>query len=409
MKIQTVHKELVRGLEIAQRAVSSKSKLPITENFLIEASEQKLTVSATNLETSITAAIGAQIHEGGSVLVPARFFTDSIKSISNSETLEIEAQAGEEQVYGDMTKGTLAHMAAGRLVVKAGKSRSSVKYVSSEDFPALVKEAERCKTFDLDGAALRVAIQRSIIAVGRGKTLEATPILGGAQLNVTGGLFSLVCTDGFRMGVARGTLLSSSPLECSAVVPVEVLRHLLRVITDSAEVKVTLSDDQVIFEAGVGTAEYVRVSSVLLSGDFPNWERLLPKEHDWDARLTLDAALATQSVKAASLFARENYDILRFRFEDVEDADKEGWPVLSLSGASPEIGSMSGAIAVEKWEGEDCFTAINSRYVLDGLGVFGEKVVFDMRGNKQALAFRLPDSGDYVYVVMPVMVDDETS
>ena len=265
MKISVLQENLAHGLSIVQRAVSSRSTLPVLSNVLVATDEGRLRLSATNLELGITCWIGAKIQEEGSTTVPARTFTELVNTLSDKQvdmTLTVRTQT---------------------LNVRCGTSNTDMKCIDAQEFPPMpvpdLGEGISLNVTDLKDMIRQVAFAAS--------SDEARPVLTGVKVAVEDNLITLSAADGFRLSIRKAELSSPVARPVSAVIPARALTELARITSDGDQVVTMIippGRGQVIFRS-----KNIELVSQLIEGAFPDLQQLVPLNYKTRSILSTSA------------------------------------------------------------------------------------------------------------------------
>src|SRR6476646_21898 len=227
LRITCAKDELVQGLTLVGRAVSSRTAIQILSGILLEAPGDELRLAATDMELSLRAAVPARVEGDGAVVLPGRTLVDIARLLPGDE-VTIEHRAAESVVH-----------------VASGSASYTLHTYNAEDFPRL-PELSETETFAVDREALLETIGRVARAASRD---EARPVLTGVLVQFAGDKLVMAATDSYRLAV-KETTLSASAQELEAIVPSRALQELARVAGDVDEIGVGVQVNQVIFSAG---------------------------------------------------------------------------------------------------------------------------------------------------------------
>ena len=213
--------------------------MPILANVLIKTSNNRLSLSATNLDIAITHYIGAKVSEEGSITVPARLMQDFVGSLPEGViNLELEET---------------------KLHVTTDQYNSVVNGIVADDFPVMPAISEG-KSWTVNGASLKKGLQQVVFAASGDET---RPVLTGVLLHTIGGKLYIAATDSYRLAEKR---LGANKHDVKLLIPASAMQDLLRVLGDGDdEVKVTHDDVQLLFQ--VGDVELV---TRLVEGNYPD-------------------------------------------------------------------------------------------------------------------------------------------
>lgn len=370
MKLQVLQENLSRALNITSRFVSPRAQLPVLANILLSANKNKLSVSSTNLETSINLSIGAKVEKKGEITAPARAITELVANLAKG-TLTIEAK---KELLKIQTPGFT----------------SSVSGMNPADFPSVPqsvgKKPQVLPKDTFSGALSSVLFAASVD--------ETRPVLTGVLFIFGPKKLQLVATDGFRLSQKKITLKSSNLEKIERIIlPKNTLSELLRLTSEEDEIKFSLSavDNQVVF--GVGSAT---LTSRVIEGEFPDYEAIVPKNSLIKIRLDKEEFL--RSVKLASVFARDSANVTKLRV-------KKG--SILLSAESQQLGEQETQVdaKVEGDVGKGFEIAFNYRFLEDFLNsVSGEEIQVELTNAKSPAVFTDPKDSDFLHLIMPVRI-----
>lgn len=361
MKLQVTQENLNRALGSVARVANSRGTLPILSNVLFKTSNNRLSLSATNLDIAITHYIGAKVTEEGSITVPARLMQDFVGSLP------------EGIINLDLDES--------KLHVTTDQYKSVVNGIMADDFPVMPAISEG-KTWTLSGSVLKKGLQQVVFAASSDET---RPVLTGVLLQTNAGKLNIAATDSYRLAERH---LSNNKEQVQLLIPASAMQDLLRVIGDSDdEVKVTHDDLQILFQ--VGDVELV---TRLVEGKYPDYHKLIPEKFSTTA--TLKRADFVNVTKVSSLFARESAGSVTI---EVDEASNQ----LSIRSVASQLGENT-ATAAAKVTGSGSIT-LNSRYLLDGLNAFsGEEVTLGFNGKLEPTLLSDPSNSEYRHVIMPL-------
>jgi DNA polymerase III subunit beta len=367
MKLQVLQENLSKILNTASRFSATKVQLPVLANLLFTTKKNKLNVSATNLETSISLSVGAKVEEEGDITVPARTVTELISNLG---------------------KGTVALETEKEHLKIATESFSSmVLGMNSSDFPSVPQNISG-ETVEIQKDDLITALSQVLYSVSPD---ESRPILTGVLLTV-GKDVSLVATDGFRLS-RKIVPLKKHAKSFSVILPKNTLSELLRLAGESDEVELLYKnkEGQVMF----GLADGVLASRVI-EGDFPDYEKIIPKTSS--VVVSLDKSDLFRAVKLAGVFARDSANVVKL------NVYKDGLDVLAESQRS---GNQKTSIDVKVEGGvpakNGLTIAFNYKFLEDFLNsVKGDDLKIGLNDPNSPGVFSDIKEKDYLHIIMPV-------
>ncbi|HAP37399.1 TPA: DNA polymerase III subunit beta, partial [Candidatus Shapirobacteria bacterium] len=283
MKFSVLQENLNTALQNVSRFVSPKTQLPILSNILFQSDQGRLKLSATNLELGINYWLGAKLEDEGSFTIPSKEITEFVSYLS----------AGKIDV--DLNDKSL-------LTVNSAKASSTFTTSPATDFPTS-PSLDLSKAFDLDLSLLTKTVNQIVFASASDDT---RPILTSVYWHFTPDQFTIAATDGFRLSVKTSKLVNplniqTDPDGFTFLVPARTLAEVVKLAKTSKTVKLGPSPDehQLVF-----VLEDLELVSRLVQGDFPPFQKIIPKETA--TKVYLDRAELTQAIKIVSVFARES-------------------------------------------------------------------------------------------------------
>jgi len=361
MKLQVTQENLAKALNnVARVAISSRNPLPILNNVLLKTIDNRLSLSATNLEIAITEKIGSKVHSNGAITVPARLMQEYISSLP-SGVLDLELDEH-------------------KLHITADQYSSTINGVIADEFP-VVPEIGGDLHWDIPSKNIRGLSQVVFAASGD----ETRPVLTGVFLHTNGGNLYAVATDSYRLAERK---LIKTTQKISLLVPASALQELLRILPDNLENLEVLADNQqVLFRAGE-----VELVTKLIDANYPDYRKLIPTSFATEAVINRDEFIAI--TKVSSLFARESAGSITI---SVDEADKK----ISITSIASQLGeNTSSANAEVKGSGS---VTLNSRYLLDALNAINaQEVNFGFNGKLEPCVLTSKEAPDQTYLVMPL-------
>jgi len=370
----TVNKsDLVRELSLSQGVVEKKTTIPILSNVLLEAAGERITLTATDLELGIRCSCPARVKKEGAGTVPARKLLDFVRLLPE----------------GEVTMKFLENHWAN---ITAGRSRTRIAGMSRESFPELPQMPE--KTAEIPVKTLASMIARTSFAISME---ESRFTLNGALLLMRPENLTMVATDGHRLAFVQtnsgqhGDVLQPY----RALVPKKAMVELVKLADDADDdgVKAMFAgdDNHLFFQVG-----HRLLITRKLTGNFPDYERVLPKDHQLTAKLQKDEIRS--AIERVAQFADERSRAIRVQFAAGE---------VRVFSSSVEMGESEESVSSE-YDGPDLEIGFNAQYLLDFLRAIPQtQVSFELKDQKSAGEMR--PAGDsvtdqYRYVVMPMRI-----
>jgi DNA polymerase-3 subunit beta len=363
LRITCTKEELVQGLALVGRAVSSRTAIQILSGILLEAHNAELRLAATDMELSLRATVPARVEGDGAIVLPGRTLVD-IARLMPGDDVTIEHRAAESVVH-----------------VASGSASYTLHTYNAEDFPRL-PELTETETFSVDREALLETIARVARAASRD---EARPVLTGVLVQFAGDKLVMAATDSYRLAV-KETALSSSAPELEAIVPSRALQELARIPGDGDgdEIAVGVQENQVLFSAGG-----VWLTTRRIDGQFPNYRQLLPETFEHE--LTISRPELLDVVRRAAVMIQRATP-LQLRFADGE---------VTVVARTHEVGESQESMPVA-YSGEPLEIGFNAEFLREGLeSVEGDDVKMKLISPLRP-AILTDEADDFTYLVMPI-------
>jgi DNA polymerase III subunit beta len=361
LRITCSKDELVQGLSLVGRALSTRTAIQILSGILLEASGDELRLAATDMELSVRAAVPARVEGDGSVVLPGRTLVD-IARLLPADDVTLEHSAAESVVH-----------------VTSGSASYTLHTFNPEDFPRLPDIAES-QTFSVEREPLLETINRVARAASRD---EARPVLTGVLVQFTGDKLVMAATDSYRLAV-KETSLGSAATELEAIVPSRALQELARLAGDGDEIAVGVQENQVLFSVGD-----VWLTTRRIDGQFPNYRQLLPEAFEHE--LTIPRTELLDVVRRAAVMIQRATP-LQLRFAEGE---------VTVIARTHEVGESQESMPVA-YTGEPLEIGFNAEFLRDGLeSVDGDDVKFKLISPLRPAVLEGAD-GDFTYLVMPI-------
>lgn len=375
MRVSCMQDKLARGISTVNRAVASRSTLPVLSNIFIGTDRGQLKICATNLEISITTWVEANVEEGGSTTVPAKVFADLVNQ-SPPERISLELKERNQE-----------------LRYRCASVDSVIKGIDANEFP-IIPTANEGETIQVPAPLLKEMIEQVAFSAA---TEESRPILTGVLMDFTEDRLTMAAADGFRLSMRTAHLDQLLPRATQVIVPARTLSELARVIGDSEEmvsITVTSTRNQILFH--VGSVDLV---SQLIEGNFPDVQRLIPKSYG--TRTVVDTGQLLKAVRRAYIFARDAANIIKLRISDTEPGTPGS---LTLSAEATELGENVEDL-VATIEGGGMEIAFNAKYMMDVLNILHSAQVAIESTSASTPGVIRPVGGDgFTHVIMPMHI-----
>ena len=371
MKFVVSKEELKRFLSHIQSVVPQKPSVPILSNFLIEAVDGSLTVTATDLVVAVRCHCPAKVLEEGATTLPAKHFGNLIREIT-APNIEV-ATVGDE-----LTE------------IRAGASRFKLHGMSRNEYPVLPDLSEAAK-LKIPQGLLKDLLYRTAFAVSREEDRFA---LTGVFAKLSEGKVTFVGTDGKRLASSESSVSINSDVEGEYIIPIKAVEEVLKALDkdDDSEATLFFFDDKIAVEAN-----QTLVVGKLVTGEYPDYKRVVPESGEID--LALHREELTSLLRQISLFTAEASHSVRFTFSDGE---------LRLSANSSQYGEGKVSMPVN-YTGDRLDIAFNPGFFLDILRhCRGETVNLELIDSYNPGRITDEEAKESLFVLMPMRLNEDS-
>jgi len=366
--------ELLRELTATQGVVERKTTIPILSNYLFEASGDKLSLTATDLDLSLRTSCPAKVKKEGACTIPARKLYDYVKLLPDA----------------DITVRLLENH---WVSIRCGRSNTKMVGMARSNFPGL-PVFPSAGAIKIPAAVLRSMIAKTGFAIANE---ESRYTLNGALMVLKPESITMVATDGHRLAhIERtGEKFDGVSGEMKTLIPKKAMDELKTLLDGGADKDVETIDfakDESTLFFRVGPR---LLTSRQLTGQFPNYEAVLPKEITKSILVQGDELGA--AISRVAQFADERSRAVRLRLEKNE---------LKLSASSTETGESEDSLEVA-YNGDALSIGFNAQYLLDFIKAVGSgEVKLELKDAQSAGQLRPAESEDYKYryIVMPMRI-----
>jgi DNA polymerase-3 subunit beta len=370
MEITVSKFELLRELTATQGVVERKTTIPILSNYLLEAAGDKLSLTATDLDLSLRTSCNAKVKKEGACTIPARKLYDYVKLLPDADI-------------------TIRLLENHWVSIRCGRSNTKMVGMARANFPGL-PVFPSAGVIKIPAAVLRSMIAKTGFAIA---SEESRYTLNGALMVLKPESITMVATDGHRLAhVERtGEKFEGVSGEMKTLIPKKAMDELKSLLDSEAETIDFAKDESTLFFR-VGPR---LLTSRQLTGQFPNYEAVLPK--DVSKSITLQGEELGAAIARVAQFADERSRAVRLRLEKGE---------LKLSASSTETGESEDSIEIA-YDGEPMAIGFNAQYLIDFIKATGSREVkLELKDAQSAGQLRPAEGEDYKYryIVMPMRI-----
>lgn len=363
MKLVCKKSNLLNGVQIVFKAVPSKTTMPILECILIDASKDKIKLTANDMELGIETIIDGSILEPGIIALDAKLFFEIVRKLpDNDVTIEVKENFN--------------------TFITCEKAKFNIVGKSGEDFSYL-PEIEKNDSIDISQFTLKEIIRQTIFSISDN---DSNKLMTGELFEINENELKVVSLDGHRISI-RKIELKGHYENKKVVIPGKTLQEVSKILTGESDkfVSIFLTDKHVIFEF-----DNTVVLSRLIEGNYFKIDQMLSS--DYETKIRIHKRELLSCIDRATLLVKEGDK--RPIIMSINDSSMD----LSITSA---IGTMNEAIDIDK-QGKDIMIGFNPKFLMDALRVIDDEEVTIYMMNPKAPCFIKDDEERYIYLVLPV-------
>lgn len=363
MKIICNKSNLLLGVQTVSKAVPSKTTMSILECILIDASKNKITLTANDMELGIETEIDGDIIEKGIIALDARIFLEIVRKLPDNEIV-IET----EKEY--------------KTTITCEKAKFNIIGKSGEDF-SLLPKIEKVNGITISQFSLKEIIRQTIFSIAQN---DNNKIMTGELFEINGNELKVVSLDGHRISIRNIELKESYPNK-KVIVPGKTLIEISKILSGevSDEVTIYFTDRHIVFELNKTT-----VVSRLIEGEYFKIEQML--SNDYETKIKINKKEFFNCIDRATLLIKES-DKKPIIINIMDESMK-----LKMNSA---IGSLKEDIDIKK-EGKDIMIGFNPKFLIEALRVIDDEEINIYLVNAKAPCFIKDKEGKYIYLILPV-------
>ncbi len=362
---------LLKHLQVLGGVINNSNTLPILDNFLFDLQKKKLTVSASDLETTMSSVLEVESDAEGTIAVPARLLLDTLKTFPEQPLTFVVEDNNTVEISSNHGKYALA-------------------YADGNEFPKAVELANPSSTTIL-GDVLATAISKTIFASGND---DLRPVMSGVFFQFSPEHLIFVATDAHKLVKYQRNDVKASEV-AEFIMPKKPLNLLKGILAGSeSEVKIEYNDSNAKF-----TFDSTELICRLIDGKYPNYEAVIPKENP--NKLSISRNQFLGSVKRVSIFSNKTTHQIRLKIAGAE---------LNISAEDVDYSNKAEERLSCQYHGDDLQIGFNSRFLLEMLGnLTSEDVSLEMslpnRAGILTPSDGLDEGEEVTMLVMPVMLN----
>lgn len=377
MKFSVERSSFLSAIQNVQRAVSTKTTIPILSGIKIAVDQTGLKMTATDLEIGIETNLPAfvnheqivHIMEEGAIVLSTRYLSEIVRKLPHS-SVEIEVK----QNY--------------LTIIRSGSSEFNLHGLNAEEYPRLPQVSGN-QVFSIPALVLKDMIRQTVPAVS---TEEIRPVLTGVVMSLKDGQLQFVATDSHRLALRVANVEAPADLTFSnVIVPGKSLSELGRLLPDNDSlVDIVIADNQILFKM-----EYTQFYSRLIDGQYPDTSRIIPNTFKTEFKVGSKDFL--EAIERAALIARDNdNNVVRLNIK---------LNLIEISSNSPDVGKVSETLIPAAVSGEELLIAFNAKYLIDALRVIeSDEIIIQLTGSMSPFLIKQLDNPNYLHLILPVRI-----
>lgn len=380
MKFIVSSSTLLKQLQMLSGVLNTSNTLPILDNFLFEVDKGTLTISASDLETTIITHITVESKDSGNVAVPARLLIDTLKTFP------------EQPLTFSIDKKRLA------IEISSDYGKYKITGQNGDEFPK-APSVDNGQAIEMDSSVLSRAIGRTLFAAGND---ELRPVMSGVFVQFAPDGTTFVATDAHKLVRYRRLDVKSSA-SASFILPRKPLNLLKNILAaNEGAVRVEYNTTNARFSWGIAPDGSIGSTLIcrLIDGKYPNYDAVIPKNNP--NKLTVDTTALLGSIRRVSIFANKTTHQVRLKVAGSE---------LNISAEDLDFSNEAAERLTCAYTGDDMEIGFNSRFLVEMLtNIDSQEAMLEMSAPNRA-GILLPmnnnaDSEDTLMLVMPVMLNN---
>lgn len=375
MKFRINKDHFSNGLQQVLNIVGSRSTMPILNNVLIEAKEDHVTLTTTNLDLGIQCQIKADISEEGNTTLPVRKLATIVRELPK------------EEVHIEVNDENLAQ-------INSGGSSFKIMGIAADEFPPLPTFENR-NVFELSQTDF-VSMLKSVSYAQSSD--ENRYILNGVYLKFEDEKLTLVATDGRRLALTAVDLVTGDENDGSLILPAKTVAELERLMGKGEKVKIAFDNRQAAFEINLddagdsGLVDHLYLVSKIVEGNYPNYHQVIPKETEH--RVKIERELMLDCVHRAALVTSDKSNSVELKMSQ---------NLLEISASSPEYGESHESMAIA-YDGPEVRVSFNPYFLMEPLkALTKDEIFFEFKDHLSPGTFKTLDN--FLCVVMPLRLN----
>ena len=371
MKFKISRSDFFRTLSHLQGIVDKKNSLPILANILIEAQDNNLILSSTDMDISLVEQIKCNVMENGSTTINSQIIYDIVRKLDDNSDIEIISNNGK------------------LLTLRSVGSRFSLACLPKEDYP-LINNDNQNSDIKINSKTLYKLIDKTKFAISNEETRY---FLNGLYFNVTNennkNIVTLVGTDGHRLAKFSHEIQGKIEQFPGVIIPKKTIYELSKLLSEiDRDIQISISSNKIIF-----IIDDITFTSKLIDGSFPDYKRVIPNDNVNVLKINRYKLLS--AVDRVSTIANEKSPVIKFKLLQ---------NVLNLNTINSENSTASEYLEID-YNGDEIEIGFNSKYIMDIVNnLEDDEISIYLKDNTSPIIAQENSNTNLVYVLMPMRV-----
>jgi DNA polymerase-3 subunit beta len=370
MKFIVIKDNFKKGISAVEKITGENLNLPILKNILIETDNNKIKITSTNLEVSITSFVLGKIIEAGKITAPTDLVSNLINNIE-SERLNIEKKGNKIQI-------------------KTDNYEALIQGLPADDFPITPKIKNQEEFLEIKSEILKDALNQVLISA---QFSDLRPELNSVLVDFSLNSMKLATTDSFRLSekiINSDKFNTNYKKGFKILIPLKTAKEVVRILNDGEPVKIYNDGNQVLFKT-----EQLEFLSRLIDGNFPDYGAIIPQKFNMEMFINKEDFL--RALKLVGVFGSKN--------SEVKIIPQENKKVVELTSSDQSLGENR-YILPAKIQGKHKEIIFNWRYVVDVLRVLkNDEVFLGVNDDNEPAQIKSVGDASYFYILKPIASD----
>ena len=364
MKFSIIRSEFIEGLKKVQNIVAGKGSLPILQNVLIEAGEDGITMTTTDLDISIKSVSKCKVVESGKTTLPVKLLFTAVTKVAEGE-IEVSVDASEHAS------------------INAGNARFKLVGMPESEFPRLPNDSDSY-VYTIPQRTFGEMLRKVAYAASQDDTRRT---LKGVLLSFKDSKLTMVATDGRRLALVENELEFPKDAEKDIVLPSKAVSELQRSMNGEGDISLIVRQSQICFTFG-----NVTIFSKVMDEAYPNYRQVIPR--DTREHIAVDRQLLLDALDRASVMTMDEAHSTKLIFESGK---------LTVTSSASDLGEACDTVPI-KYAGETVEIMFNPSYVMDPLkAIDDDEVTINLNDGHSPAVIKC--SIPFLYVLMPLRIN----